>query len=65
MGEYADKTKGKLKQAVGSLTGDKRLKREGEQDERKGQAEGVVASAQRAVKGVQKDAKHALKELSK
>ena len=33
--EIIDKTKGKIKQAVGDLTGDKRLKREGERDERK------------------------------
>jgi uncharacterized protein YjbJ (UPF0337 family) len=35
MGEIIDKTKGKIKQAVGDLTGNKRLKREGERDERK------------------------------
>ena len=35
MGEIIDKTKGKIKQAVGDLTGNKRLKQEGERDERK------------------------------
>jgi len=35
MGELIDKTKGKIKQAVGDLTGDKRIKREGEGDEPK------------------------------
>jgi len=35
MGEIIDKTKGKIKQAAGDLTGNKRLKREGERDERK------------------------------
>jgi uncharacterized protein YjbJ (UPF0337 family) len=30
IGEIIDKTKGKIKQAVGDLTGNKRLKREGE-----------------------------------
>jgi uncharacterized protein YjbJ (UPF0337 family) len=35
MGEIIDKTKGKIKQAVGDRTGNKRLKREGERDERK------------------------------
>jgi hypothetical protein len=35
IGEIIDKTKGKIKQAVGDLTGNKRLKREGERDERK------------------------------
>ena len=35
MGEIIDKAKGTIKQAVGDLTGNKRLKREGERDERK------------------------------
>jgi uncharacterized protein YjbJ (UPF0337 family) len=35
VGKIIDKTKGKIKQAVGHLTGNKRLKREGEKDERK------------------------------
>jgi len=36
MGEIIDKTKGRIKQAVGDdLTGNKRLKREGEREERK------------------------------
>ena len=33
--EIIDKTKGKIKQAVGDLTGDKRLTRESDRDERK------------------------------
>jgi len=35
MGEIIDKTHGKIKQAVGDLTGNKRLKREGERDDGK------------------------------
>ena len=35
MGEIIDRTEGKIKQAVGDLTGNKRLRREGERDERK------------------------------
>ena len=35
MGEVIDKTKGKIRQAVGDLTGNKRLKREDERGERK------------------------------
>ena len=35
IGEIIDQTKGKIKQAIGDLTGNKRLKREGERDERK------------------------------
>jgi len=34
-GEIIDKTEGKIKQAVRDLTGNKRLKREDERDERK------------------------------
>jgi len=35
MGEIIDKIQGKINQAVGNLTGNKRLKREGERDEGK------------------------------
>jgi uncharacterized protein YjbJ (UPF0337 family) len=38
MGEIIDRTRGKIKQAVGSLNGDKRLKRTGERDEGKAKA---------------------------
>ena len=34
MDEIVDKTKGKIKQAVGDLSGNKRRKGEGERDER-------------------------------
>jgi len=50
MGEVIDKTKGKIKQAVGNLTGNKRLKRKGERDERKAKSkrgEGYEARGQR------------------
>jgi uncharacterized protein YjbJ (UPF0337 family) len=48
MGEIVDKTKGKIKQAVGDLTGNKRLKREGRTQ---GQVEGAVKDVKRAVNG--------------
>ena len=35
MGTIIDRTKGKIKHAAGDLTGNKRLKRESERDERK------------------------------
>ena len=38
IGEIIDKTKGKIKQAVADLTGNIRLKRKGERDERKAKA---------------------------
>ncbi len=61
MGKIIDKTKGKIKQAVGALTGDKALKREGENDERKGKIEGAIEGVKDAVK----DAKHAVKDAVK
>lgn len=61
MGEIIDKTKGKIKQAVGSLTGDEKLKQEGENDELKGQLKGAVKDVKHAVK----DAKHAIKKAIK
>ena len=50
MGELIDKSKGKIKQAVGDLTGNGRLRREGQSDELKGRAEGAVKDLKRAVK---------------
>jgi len=61
MGEIIDKTKGRIKQAVGSLTGDERLKKEGEKDELKGQLKGVVKEAKTAIK----EAKHAIRQSTK
>ena len=55
MGEIIDKTKGKIKQAIGALTGDKDLKREGERDETKGKVEGAVERVKDAGKAI-KDA---------
>jgi uncharacterized protein YjbJ (UPF0337 family) len=49
-----DKTKGRMKQAVGDLTGNNGLKREGKVDELKGK-----------IKGVAKDLKHAIKQVVK
>ena len=48
MGEIIDKTKGKNKQPVGDLTGNKRLKRE---ERTQGQVEGAVKDVKRAVSG--------------
>jgi uncharacterized protein YjbJ (UPF0337 family) len=61
MGELSKKTKGRIEQAVGGLTGNKRLQKEGQDDERAGKVEGAVADVKHAVK----DAKHALDEVSK
>ncbi|MGZ4672113.1 MAG: CsbD family protein [Ilumatobacteraceae bacterium] len=43
MGKEVDKAKGKIKQAVGDLTGNKDLKKQGKADERAGKAKGFVA----------------------
>ena len=45
MGETTDKAAGRLKQATGALTGDDRLKHEGETQEHKGQAKEKVNEA--------------------
>jgi uncharacterized protein YjbJ (UPF0337 family) len=50
MGEIIDKVKGKIKQAAGALTGDKKLEREGKVDEAKGSVKGVVEDVKHAVK---------------
>jgi uncharacterized protein YjbJ (UPF0337 family) len=50
MGELIDKTKGKIKQAVGAASGDKKLVREGKLDEAKGNVKGAVEEAKHAVK---------------
>ena len=65
MGELAKKAKGRVKQAVGGLTGDKALKQEGGREEREGQVEGAVKHLKHAVKGAARDAKHALKEIAR
>jgi uncharacterized protein YjbJ (UPF0337 family) len=49
MGEFIDKTKGKIKQAVGDLTGNKELRRQGERDEGVGKVEGAIADVKGAV----------------
>ena len=50
MGELIDKVKGKVKQAAGNLTGDKKLQHEGEIDEAKGNLKGAVEDVKHAVK---------------
>ena len=60
MGEIIDKTKGKIKQAVGELTGNKKLVREGERDELKGKLEGAVEDVKDAAHDVKKSLKDAV-----
>ena len=61
MGEIIDKAKGKIKQAVGDLTGNEELKREGQRDELAGKVEGAVAD----VKAAAKDVGHKIKDAVK
>jgi uncharacterized protein YjbJ (UPF0337 family) len=50
MGEIIDKVKGKIKQAAGAATGDKKLENAGKLDEAKGNAKGAVEEVKHAVK---------------
>ncbi len=65
MGEFVDKTKGKIKQAVGKLTGNDSLRREGVRDEAKGKVEGAAKDAKHAVKDAVKDAQKATRSAAK
>ncbi len=50
MGQMIDKTKGKIKQVAGALSGNNKLKAEGEVDEFKGAVKGAVKDVKRATK---------------
>jgi uncharacterized protein YjbJ (UPF0337 family) len=54
MGELIDKTKGKIKQAAGTLVGDKKLQNEGKVDEAKGNLKGTVEDVKHAVRDAAK-----------
>jgi len=54
MGEIIDKAKGKIKQVTGTLTGNDKLKAEGEVDELKGKVKGTVEDVKQAIKGAAK-----------
>jgi uncharacterized protein YjbJ (UPF0337 family) len=49
MGGNTKKAKGRVKQAVGAITGDKKLQREGKRDERVGSLENKTDDATDAV----------------
>lgn len=61
MNQFINKAKGRIKQSVGALTGDRRLKREGKSDEIKGEMQGALKDIKHTVA----DAKAALKGASK
>jgi uncharacterized protein YjbJ (UPF0337 family) len=57
----ADQAKGRVKQAVGDLTGDARLKSEGRNDETAGKVESAVGKGQRKIGNALEDAGKKLK----
>lgn len=61
MGAIIDKTKGRIKQAVGALTDDKELKREGRAEELKGKVEGKVEDIKNAAKKITNAVKDVVK----
>jgi uncharacterized protein YjbJ (UPF0337 family) len=54
MGEIIDKVKGKIKQAAGTVLGDKKLVHEGKVDEAAGKVKGAVEDVKHAVKDAAK-----------
>jgi uncharacterized protein YjbJ (UPF0337 family) len=60
MSAKTEQWKGRIKQAAGSLTGNKRLEREGRADRRAGEAKERLAKAKGRVAGVIDDAADSL-----
>ena len=58
----SDQVKGQIKQTVGTITGDEKLKAEGKVDVAVGKAEEAVGNAQTKVRDAVKAATKALKE---
>ena len=63
MGSAFDQAKGRIKQAVGDLTGNKKLRAEGKSDEAAGKAKRVVADTKRKTDAVVNQAKDNLDGL--
>lgn len=61
MGKRIDKAKGRAKQAVGSLTGNEKLKLEGQADELEGKVDGAVKDVKKVVKQATESVKKTLK----
>ena len=61
MGKIIDKTKGRIKQAVGDLSGDSALRREGVADEVGGDLKGVVQNVKDAAKDAGRAVRNAVK----
>jgi len=56
--QYIDKAKGRAKEAVGALTGDRKLKQDGRIDQARSAAKSAVDSAKEAVDKVADAATH-------
>ncbi len=65
MGEKIDVTKGKLKEAVGDLTENRKFQWAGRKDQAKGAVKGAIEDAKTTVKDAAHDAKRALKDALK
>jgi uncharacterized protein YjbJ (UPF0337 family) len=50
MGEWTDKMKGRVKETVGTATGDRELEAEGKKDTAKGNIKGLAEDAKRVIK---------------
>jgi uncharacterized protein YjbJ (UPF0337 family) len=58
MGETTDQLSGRAKQAVGAVVGDRKVKREGRQQEDKGKLKGKLNSAVEKAQDALEDLKH-------
>jgi uncharacterized protein YjbJ (UPF0337 family) len=63
MGSAFDQAKGRIKQAIGDLTGNKKLRAEGKSDEAAGKAKQVVADTKRKTDSVVNQARGRLDGL--
>jgi uncharacterized protein YjbJ (UPF0337 family) len=62
MGDKSDQVKGRVKEAVGDLTDDEDLERDGRTDRLAGEAKEKVSDAKEAVEGVIDKAKEAVQQ---
>ncbi len=62
MGKLVDTTKGKIKQAVGEITDNPKLRREGQRDELVGNVKGAIADVKKAAKDTGKAIKDAVRK---
>lgn len=57
MGEWTDKMKGKVKETVGTATGDRELEAEGKKDTLKGAVKEKIEDAKRVIKDADDEVK--------